>query len=107
MGKWATYQKRGGNSFYGAMATLRPAPVGWSAITGGAGAITVTRFDSLPAGATGNNYRTIDQVTQLAVLHGATVTGLVSGRIYKVQAAWFNGTVQVSDWSEPVLVAAG
>lgn len=107
MGKWATYQKRGGSNFFGSVATLNPPPTGWTAVTGGVGVITVTRFDAIPAGATGANYRAIDTTTNLVAALSGTLTGLVSGRVYKVQAAWYNGAQQVSEWSQSVNVAAG
>lgn len=107
MGKWATYQKRGGCQQFGTMQPLGAPPTSWSAVTGGAGVITVTRFDPIPSGATGVNYRAIDTTTNLVAVISGSLTGLVSARVYKVQAAWYNGSLPVSDWSPSINVAAG
>lgn len=108
MGKWATYRKRGGENFFGSIAAPAAAPTDWTAVTGGVGVITVTRVASIPSGATGMNWRAIDTTTQLVTVNwNGTLTGLVSGRAYKVQAAWFNGAVQVSDASPQTTVNAG
>lgn len=108
MGKWATYQKRGTSAQLGTMAAPGPAPTDWTAVTGGAGVITVTRVAAIPTGATGMNFRAIDTTTQLVTVNwNSTLTGLVSARPYKVQAAWFNGAIQVSDASPQTTVAAG
>lgn len=108
MGKWATYQKRGGSPQFGVMAPPNPPPVGFTALTGGVGVITVTRLDAIPGGATQMLFRAIDSTTNLvAVNYNSTLTGLVSGRVYKVQAAWFNGAIQVSDASVAATPTAG
>jgi hypothetical protein len=108
MGKWATYQKRGGTSFFGSISAPGPSPGDWTAATGGVGVINVTRFAGLPSGASQMLYRAIDTTTQLvAVPFNQTLTGLVSGRAYKVQSAWFNGGVQVSEASPAVTVNPG
>lgn len=108
MGKWATYQKRGGSNFFGSLQVPGPAPTSWTAITGGAGVITVTRFDPLPSPATSMLFRAIDTTTGLVTVNwNSTLTGLVSARLYKVQAAWFGPSGQLSDASSSVTVAAG
>lgn len=108
MGKWATYQKRGGSNQYGTLAAPGVSGVDWSATTGGVGVINVTRLAGLATGATGMNYRAIDTTTQLVTVNwNGSLTGLVSGRAYKVQAAWFNGATQLSEASPAVTVNAG
>jgi hypothetical protein len=53
-------------------------------------------------------WRAIDTTTQIpATAYNGTLTGLVSGRAYKVQAAWFNGSQQVSGDSPQITVNAG
>lgn len=108
MGKWATYQKRGGADQYGQLAAPGASGGDWSAVTGGVGVITVTRFAALQSPATGMNYRAIDTTTQLVTVNwNGSLTGLVSGRAYKCQAAWFNGAQQLSEASPAVTVNAG
>lgn len=108
MGKWATYQKRGGSNLYGSVLAPGAAPTDWTAVTGGVGVITVTRVAAIPSGATQMLWRAIDTTNNLVPLTGnATLTGLVSGRAYKVQASWFNGGTAVSDWSPSTTVNAG
>lgn len=108
MGKWATYQKRGGSNVFGNVLQPLGAPTDWTAVTGGVGVITVTRLAGIPGGATQMLWRAIDTTTNIVALNGnATLTGLVSGRAYRVQASWWNGTVLVSDWSLPTTVNAG
>lgn len=93
---------------YGSIAAPLGAPTDWTAVTGGVGVITVTRLASIPGAATQMLWRAIDNTTQLLALPGnSTLTGLVSGRAYKVQAAWYNGVIQVSDWSPQTIVNAG
>lgn len=108
MGKWATYQKRGGSGQQGSLAAPGPAPTDWTAVTGAAGVITVTRVAAIPAGATAMLWRAQDTTTNVMTNFGnSTLTGLVSGRAYKVQASWFNGALLVSDWSAATVVNAG
>lgn len=108
MGKWATYQKRGGQAQFGIMAPPGPPPGDWTAVTGAVGVINVTRFVGVPSGATQMLFRAIDQTNQSVPLPGNTVlTGLVSGRAYKVQSSWWNGAIAVSDWSPGIVVNAG
>lgn len=108
MGKWATYQKRGGSNMFGTFAAPAAAPTDFTAVTGGVGVITVARVAAVPTGATAMLWRAIDTTTQLvASAFNGTLTGLVSGRAYKVQAAWFNGAMQVSEASPAITVNAG
>jgi|KBSMisStaDraftv2_1062788.scaffolds.fasta_scaffold156327_2 hypothetical protein len=108
MGKWATYQKRGGGAIFGSIAAPGPAPTDFTAVTGGVGVITVTRVAAIPSGATGMNFRAIDTTTNLVAQDfNGTLTGLISARVYKVQAAWFNGALRVSEASPGINVAAG
>ncbi len=108
MGKWSTYQRRGAGAIFGTVAQPGPVGVGFSAVPGGVGVITVARLESIPSGATQMLYRAIDTTTQLVtVTDSLTLTGLVSGRAYKVQAAWFNGTARVSEWTVATVVNAG
>lgn len=93
---------------FGSIAAPGPAPTDFTAVTGGVGIITVTRVAAIPGGATSMLWRAIDTTTQIpAVAFNGTLTGLVSGRAYKVQAAWFNGGSQVSEASPQVTVNAG
>jgi hypothetical protein len=107
MGKWATYRKRGGGAAFGSLAAPGPAPIDFTAVTGGVGAITVARVASIPTGATSMLWRSIDTTTNLAGAFTGSLTGLVSGRAYRVQAAWFIGAFQVSDVSPAITVNAG
>lgn len=108
MGKWATYQKRGGAAQFGILAQPTASGVDWTIATGGAGVILVTRLSGLPAPATNLLFRAIDTTTNLvAVNYNSTLTGLVSARVYKVQAAWFGVAGQLSDASPATNQAAG
>lgn len=108
VGKWASQSKRGTSFGLGSLQPPGPPPGDWTAVTGGVGVITVTRFAALPNGASGLTYRAIDTTTGNIPTIGAALAGLVSGRIYKVQASWVNAAaLQLSDWSPAVLVAAG
>jgi hypothetical protein len=107
MGKWSTYQRRGGSSLFGTMAAPGPAPTDFTAVTGGVGIITVARVAPIPSGATTMLFRAIDTVTNVPGAFTGTLTGLVSARPYRVQATWFDGARQVSDPSPQITVAAG
>lgn len=113
MGKWATYQKRGSAAQGFTLAAPDAAPIGFTAVTGGVGVITVARVQATPSPATGGSqngmfFRAIDNTTQLVTVNGnSSLTGLVSGRAYKVQAAWFGAAGQISDWSAVIVVTAG
>lgn len=108
MGKWATYQKRGGSNFFGSIAAPGPAPTDFTAVTGGVGVITVARVAAIPNGATSMLFRAKDNTTNLVTIaYSSSLTGLVSGRSYNVQAAWFNGPIQVSEGSPAIAVNAG
>lgn len=113
MGKWATYQKRGGSNQFGSIAAPGPAPTDFTAVTGGVGVITVTRVAATPSPATGGSqggmfFRAIDNTNNQVTVNGSsTLTGLVSGRQYRVSAAWFGAAGQLSDWSVMTLVNAG
>lgn len=108
VGRWASSAKRGTVFNHGQIQQPGPAPTSWTAVTGGVGVITVARIEAIPATATTMLWSSIDTTTQTLVNTGnSTLTGLVTGRTYKVRAAWFNGTVRVSEWSEATLVAAG
>lgn len=107
MGKWATYQRRGGGALFGSIAAPGPAPTDWTAVTGGVGVITVTRVAAIPSPATVMIFRAIDTTTNLVAASSGTLTGLVSGRAYRVQASWFGPLGQLSDWSPQTTVNAG
>jgi hypothetical protein len=108
MGKWATYQKRGGSNMFGSIAAPGPAPTDFTAVTGGVGVITVTRVAPIPGAATQMLFRAIDTTTNLVTVpYNGILTGLVSGRAYRVQAAWWNGSQQVSEASPAISVNAG
>jgi hypothetical protein len=109
VGKWASARKAGTTFGYGTLAAPGPSGGGdWQAVTGGvAGTISVTRFAALPNGATTLLYRAFDTTTgAIAVNYNSTLTGLVSGRNYRVQAAWFGASGQLSEGSALVTVAA-
>lgn len=90
------------------MAAPLAAPTDWTAVTGGVGIITVTRVAAIPTGATQMLWRAQDTTNNtMPLLGNVTLTGLVSARVYKVQASWWNGSTLVSDWSPGTLVAAG
>lgn len=99
VGKWASQAKRGSSFGLGTLQAPGPAAVDWTLTSTLAGRVESTRLAALANGATGFNYRVIDSVTGAATIYAAQQTGLVSGRTYKGQAAWFNGALQVSDWS--------
>lgn len=94
---------------YGSIAQPLPAPTDFTAVTGGAaGIITVARVAPIPSPATQMLWRAIDTTTQLVPIPGAsTLTGLVTGRPYKVQASWWGPNGQLSEWSAPITVAPG
>lgn len=107
VGKWASQAKRGSAAQHGRAARPGDAPGAWTAVTGGVGVITVTRFDPLPAEANALIYRAIDTTTNLNVRESGTLTGLVSGRLYRVDTAWYSAAGRISDYSNPVFVTAG
>lgn len=99
VGKWASSAKRGSSFGLGTLQPPSAAGVDWTLTSTLAGRVESTRLAALANGATGFNYRVIDSVTGVATIYAASQVGLVSGRTYKGQAAWFNGALQVSDWS--------
>lgn len=108
MGKWASQLKRGSTFALGTMAAPGPAPTDWTAVTGGVGVITVARVAAIPAGAQAMLWRAVDTTTgAIAQNWNGTLTGLVSGRSYRVSASWWNATVQISEASPYTLVNAG
>lgn len=108
VGKWASQIKRGSVNSLGSLAAPGPAPVDWTAVTGGVGVITVTRVAAIPAGATQMYFRAVDTTTgAIAINWSLTLTGLVSGRAYRVSAAWWNATNQISEASPYTVVNAG
>lgn len=106
MGKWAQYMKRGSAPAFGVMSA--PVDADWTAVTGAAGVITVTRLAPVPTGATSMLFRAINNATNV-VAHpfNPTLTGLAAATQFRVQSAWFNGSVQVSDASTAKLVTSG
>lgn len=99
MGKWSTYQKRGSAAFFGTMPA--PADADWTVGTPTTTTIPCTRVAAVPGGATQMLWRAINNTTNVlaAAFQASPVSGLTTGTQYRVQAAWFNGGVQVSDAS--------
>jgi hypothetical protein len=107
MGKWATYQKRGGSNFFGSIAQPGPSGGDWTIGTPAAGAIPVTRVAAIPSGATQMLWRAINNATGVqAIAFSGSLSGLTPGTTYRIQAAWFNGSQQVSEASPATLVLA-
>lgn len=105
MGKWASYNKRGSAPFGGIMAA--PAGADWSVGTITTTSIAFTRIAAIPTGATTMLGRAINNVTNVpaTAFTGSPITGLTTLTAYRVQVAWFNGSIQVSDPSPAVLVS--
>lgn len=104
MGKWSTYQKRGGAVAFGSVAQPGPSGGDWTIGTPTTTTIPVTRVAALPASATGMNFRAINNTTGLVVAESGTLTALTTGTIYRVAAAWWNGAIRVSEYSAATLV---
>lgn len=106
MGKWATYQKRGGGSIFGQIAA--PGASSYSVGTITTTTIPLTRVDPIPTGADSMVAQAWNVATGLPVLSqtvgSGALNGLTTGTQYRFRVAWFRGAVQVSDWS-PTAVA--
>lgn len=107
VGKWASQAKRGSAAQHGRAARPGDAPGSWTAVTGGVGVITVARIEALPAEANAMIFRAIDTTNNTVARESGTLTGLVSGRLYRVDSAWYSGAIRISDYSNPVFVSAG
>lgn len=104
MGKWATYQKRGGSEAYGQLAAPGPSGGDWTIGAPTTTTIPVTRVAPIPSGATGMNFRAISNATGLVIAESGTLTGLTTATTYRVAAAWWNGAQRVSEYSAATLV---
>jgi hypothetical protein len=104
MGKFAQYLKRGSASQHGLMSG--PIDADWTVGTPTATTIPLTRVAAIPAGATQMLWRAINAATGAlgSPFNGSPLSGLTTATQYKVQAAWFNGSIQVSDASPVKLV---
>lgn len=102
MGKWATYQKRGSAPFFG---TIPQFPLtGFSVTLPTVNGFTVGRTTPIPepADSYGARFRTTAGgawVNTAQSTGNIVVNTAASLTDYTVQAAWFKGTVQLSDWS--------
>jgi len=104
MGKHARQLLAGTARHQGQFATLEP--TGWAVDVPTSTTIPATRTDARPPGVdlwrTQVQKATLDGVLINSMGTGtptATVTGLTPATAYLVRAAWFQGLVQVSDWS--------
>lgn len=106
MGKWATYQKRGGSEAFGSLPQPLGAPTDWTIGAPTTTTIPLTRVAAIPAGATAMLWRAIKNSdgTLGSPFNGSPLSGLTTGTQYRVQAAWFNGAQQVSEASVASLV---
>jgi hypothetical protein len=105
MGKWATYQRRGGSSMFGSLAAPGPSGGDWTIGTVTATTIPTTRVAPVPSGAVSMLFRAINNVTGAVTQpFNTSIAGLTTATAYRVQAAWFNGTQQVSEASPATLV---
>lgn len=104
MGKWAQYSKRGSALLFGSIPA--PAIADFTIGSPTATTIPVTRVAPIPAGSTAMLWRATNNATGVlaAAYTGSPISGLVTATQYRVQAAWFNGSQQVSDSSPAVLV---
>ena len=87
--------------------------VNWDFLSEPVSALQMERLRGIPAGADGMGFLLQNEETfafTSLTPTGATpitVSGLVSGDPYLVQAAWFLGTRRVSDWSTAIDDTAG
>jgi hypothetical protein len=104
VGKWAQYSKRGSAPLFGNVAA--PALADFTVGVPTATTIPLTRVAAIPAGSTSMLWRAINNATGVltAPFNPSPLTGLTTATQYRVQAAWFNGSQQVSDPSPTVLV---
>lgn len=108
MGKWASYRKRGSAAQHG---FLQAPQIGdWTVGAPTATTLTITRVAAIPGGASSMGILTVNVLTgNFVSLTGPTastpfnVTGLTPATAYRLQAAWFSGTLRISDWSAPLL----
>jgi hypothetical protein len=106
MGKWATYQKRGGSDQFGALPAPGPSGGDWTIGAPTTTTIPFTRVAVIPSGATQMLARAINNATGAiaSAFSGSPISSLTTGTTYRVQTAWFNGAVQVSEASPSTLV---
>ena len=103
MGKWARKRRTGSNAAFGIM----PAPnaADFSIGTPAVPTTPINRLVSIPAPATDWSVRSIRTATGAISMSGiSAVTPInantaVAATAYKIQVAWFAGTVQLSDWT--------
>lgn len=106
MGKWATYQKRGGSDAFGALPAPGPSGGDWTIGSPTTTTIPFTRVAVIPGGATQLLARAIKNSdgSLASAFSGTPISSLTTGTQYRVQTAWFNGAVQVSEASPSTLV---
>lgn len=104
MGKWATYQKRGGSQTFGLLSAPGPSGGDWTIGAPTATTIPVTRVAAIPAPATQMIFRAINNATGLVIAESGTLTGLVTATTYRVQSSWWNAAGRISEYSPATLV---
>jgi hypothetical protein len=68
--------------------------------------IAFNRIAAIPGGATAMLWRAINNATNApaTAFAGSPMVGLTTVTAYRIQAAWFNGSIQVSEASPARLV---
>lgn len=103
MGKFATYQKRGGSGFMGPLTAPRAADFSVGTIT--TSAIPINRGIGFPGGADGAAVMDVKVSDGTPIVQAPTAatpianSGLTTGTQYRVYVSWYNGTARVSDWT--------
>lgn len=108
MGKWATYQKRGGSNIGGGglIMLAAPGPSGgdWTIGAPTTTTIPTTRVAAIPSPATQMIFRAINNATGAVTQESGALNALVTGTTYRVAASWFSAAGRISDYSPATLV---
>lgn len=106
MGKWASQRKSGSANHLGLMTA--PGAADWTAIAFDATTIQGQRLVAIPAPADFWGYIAFPAAAGTPIATGGpgsgsalNVGGLTTGTNYRVLAAWYKGSVRISDWSAP------
>jgi hypothetical protein len=111
MGKWASASKKGSQGSFGYVSA--PPITGFTLTVNSPTAENITRNVNIPAPATMWGVRVIHVATGSVAYEfsggGSTfvATGLTTGELYRVYAAWFLGTVRVSEFAPVGSFSAG
>lgn len=103
MGKHAQYLKRSSSKGLGQLPapTLADFSIGSPTTT----TIPTTRIAAIPPNATNMLWTAINNSTNLGIPATGVLSGLAPLTPYRVLAAWYRGSTQVSDWSPATLVS--